>query len=56
MVQIEKRGVVPVFVKHRGAAIATVQHMVGVAGDLSAGNARHVSGKVPELGVFGKVN
>lgn len=39
--QVEKRGVVAVLVKDDGPTVATIQHMVGMASELSTGNARH---------------
>ena len=39
--QIEEGGVVAFLVKDHGTAVPTIEHMVGVSGDLTARNTRH---------------
>ena len=39
--EVEEGGIVALFVKHRRAAISTIQDMVGVTRDLAARNPRH---------------
>jgi protein-disulfide isomerase len=46
--QIEACGVVALFVKHRRAAISTIQDMVGVTSDLTTRNPRHERRSVGE--------
>lgn len=48
--QVEKGGVVAVLVEDRRAAVPTIEHMVGVPGDLSARNPRHRKPTVRETG------
>jgi len=55
--QVEKGSVVAVLMEHRGTTVATIQHMVGVPGDLSARNPRHRKTTVRQMGAWrqGKV-
>jgi hypothetical protein len=46
--QREKCGVVGLFVKYHGAAVATVEDMVGVSGQLTTRNPRHGGDSVGE--------
>ena len=46
--EVEEGGVVALFVKHRRAAIAPIQDMVGVTSDLAARNPRHERRSVGE--------
>ena len=46
--EVEEGGVIALFVKHRRAAIPTIQDMVGVTSDLAARNSRHESYSVGE--------
>ena len=39
--QVEEGGVVAIFMKDHGSAVPTIEHMVGMAGDLTARNAWH---------------
>ena len=52
--QVEERGIVAVLVEDRGAAVPTIQYMVGVSGHLSARNPRHRSARYAKLGSGGK--
>lgn len=39
--QVEEGGVILILVKDERAAVAAIEHMVGMASELSTGNARH---------------
>lgn len=39
--QVEEGAIILLFVKDRRAAVAPIDDMIGIAGDLSSGNARH---------------
>jgi len=47
--QVEEGRVVAVLVEHGRAAVATIEHMVGVSGGLSARNARHGRSRVRQM-------
>jgi hypothetical protein len=47
--QLKERRVIAVFVKDRCTPVSTVQHMVGMTGNLSASNSGHGTSTVAEV-------